>query len=163
MSRAPTPIAAQPPPALAGKRILVLFESGRAGTAAIDFARQLAVHDRSTVTVVTVVPQATMAPRCGCGPTDLNAMVRDAAADELEQAQEQLYEIGDRAAFVPLIEGTDPPLHEFVAAAGFELIVLPARRRPLRSTKHPAAAALSRTGAEVQIVDPRADPSPAMV
>ena len=141
----------------------MLFEPGRAGNAAIDLARRLAVHDLSTVTVVSVVPQATMTPRCGCGPMDFNAMVRDAALDELGKAREQLGEIGNRAAFVPLIEGTDPPLYEFVAAAGFELILLPARRRPLRSTKHPAAAALSRTGAEVQIVDPRADPSPAMV
>jgi hypothetical protein len=92
---------------------------------------------------------------------DYNAAVRDAAADELEQARQQLREIGDRAAFKLLTQSTDPPLHEYVAAAGFELILLPARHRPLRSTKHPAAAALRRTGADVRVVDPRARPGSA--
>jgi hypothetical protein len=55
-----------------------------------------------------------------------------------------------------LAEGTDPPLHEWVARAGVDLVLLPARHRPLRSAKHPAAAALRRsTAAEVRIVEPR--------
>lgn len=162
MSTAQTPIAALPEAGLISGRIMVLFEPGLAGTAALDLARQLAASDHSTVTVVSVVPQAA-ASRCAYSPTDFNATVRDAAADELKQARAQLGEIADRAAFVLLIEGTDPPLHEFVAAAGFELVLLPARRRPLRSAKHPAAAALSGTGAEVQIVHQRTDRSAALV
>jgi hypothetical protein len=156
MSWAPTPIATPPLSGRAGSRILVLFEPGGAGKAAIDCARHLAEHEPSAVTVVSVAPQTPIAPRCGCAPVDLNAAIRDAAADELEQAREQLRELGDRAAFNLLIEGADPPLETWSAAVGFDLILLPARRRPLRAPNHPAAAVLRRTAAEVRIVDPRA-------
>lgn len=142
---------------------MVLLEPGRAGEAAIDVARELADDGHSTVTVVSVVPQAASGARCGNSALEYNGIVRDTVRRELEQAREQLREIGDRAACELLVDGADPPLPEFVAVAGFELILLPARRRPLRSSKHPVAAALSHTGAEVRIVDPRADPSSAMV
>jgi nucleotide-binding universal stress UspA family protein len=149
---------ATPASGLAGRRILVVCEPGRSGRAAIDYARQLAEDNPSTVTVVGVAPQAPVAPRCGCAPVDFNAAIRDAAADELEQARQQLKEIGDRTAFELLVEGADPPLEAWSAAAGFDLILLPARRRPLRARAHPQAAALRRTGAEVRVVDPRARP-----
>ncbi len=157
------PIAVQPSLPTKGKRILVLLEPGRAGWATIDLARQLAEDDHSTITVVSDVPQAVSAPRCGCAAAAYNAAVRDAAADELEHARAQLREMGDRATFTLLVQGTDPPLREFVAAAAFELVLLPARHRPLRSTKHPAASALRHTGAEVGVVDARAHPALALI
>jgi universal stress protein family protein len=155
MSRAPTPITALPPSGLEGKRILVLFEPGRAGTAAIDCARRLAENDQSTVTVVSVVPQAATGSRCGGSALEYNTMLRETAASELEHARERLGEMADRTAFELLVEGADPPLEAWSVAAGFDLILLPARRRPLRAPTHGAAAALRRTGAEVRVVDPR--------
>jgi hypothetical protein len=137
-------------------RILVVFEPGRAGKAALVRARSLAEQGHSTVTVVSVVPQAPIATRCGCAPVDYNAAVRDAAADELKRAREQLPTIAERASFKLLIDGTDPALEAWTAAAGFDLVLLPARRRPLRAPGHPAAAALRRAGAEVEVVARRA-------
>ena len=62
----------------------------------------------------------------------------------------------DRADFELLTEGADPPLHEWVTRTGADVVLLPSRRRPLRSAKHPAAAELRRsTAAEIRIVDAR--------
>jgi hypothetical protein len=136
--------------------VLVLFEPGRAGVAAIELARELAEREYAAVTVLSVVPEAPSGSRCGNSAREYNSIVRDAVARELDQAREQLAPVGDSATFGLLTEETDPPLHEWVAAAGIDLVLLPSRRRPLRLAKHPAAAALTRrTGAEVRIIDAR--------
>ena len=138
------------------KHVLVLFEPGRAGAAALDLARELAERDHATVTVIGAVPVAPSGSRCGNSATEYNSIVRDAVAQELDQAREQLAAFGGGATFELLAEGADPPLHEWVAGAGVDLVLLPARRRPLRSLKHPAAVPLRRsTDAEVRIVDAR--------
>lgn len=140
----------------ARNHVLVLFEPGRAGAAAVDLARELAERDHAGVTVLAVVPVAPSGSRCGNSATEYNSFVRDAVAQELEQAREQLAGFGGGATFELLAEGDDPPLHEWVAKAGVDLVLLPARRRPLRSLKHPAAVPLRRsTHAEVRIVDAR--------
>jgi hypothetical protein len=52
------------------------------------------------------------------------------------------------------VQDKDPPLAAWIAAGGFDVVLLSARRRPLRRAKHPAADRLGRsTGAEVRIVD----------
>jgi hypothetical protein len=132
---------------------LVVFERGRAGVATIEMARELATHGGS-VTAVGLAPQAE--PLRGCGPSarSYNDAVRDEVAKELEQAEELLWPLGSRAECRLLVEGVDPRLDEFVAEEGFDLILLPARRRPLRSAKHPAAASLRGLGAEVRVVQP---------
>ncbi len=138
------------------RHVLVLFEPGRAGAAAVTLARELAERDDATVTVLGVVPTAPSGSRCGNSATLYNLVVRDAVAQELDAARQPLAEIGARAAFTLLVDGTDPPLHEWVNRDGVDLVLLPARRRPLRSAKHPAAAALRRhTRAEVRIVEAR--------
>ena len=140
-----------------GNRILVLFEPGRAGVAAVEQARELAARENTTVTVVSVAPQAPT-PR-GCAPSarDYNATVRDTVARELEQAAELLWAIGSRGRCQMLVEGTDPTLEELAAREPFDLILLPRRGRLLRAAGHPAAKSLSACGAaEVRIVDPGA-------
>ena len=134
-------------------RLLVLYETGRAGTAALELARQEALHSPDTVTVVSVAPAAPSWSRCGNSALEFNEIVRETVAKELEQAREQLATLGERASFQLLIEGSDPPLSEWVAAGGFDIVLLPARRRPLRAAKHPAAAALSGAGAVVRVVE----------
>lgn len=143
--------SASSPPQQSGKRILVLFESGRAGLAAVELARDLAQYQQATVIVVSVAPRAPNM-HCVSSAAAYNDAVRDTVAHELEEADELLWGIGGRAECRLLVEGTDPPLDELVARERFDLVLLPARRRPLRSDKHPAAAALRRLGAEVQIV-----------
>jgi hypothetical protein len=109
--------------------------------------------EHAVLTFVGIAPQAPSGARCGNSALEYNGVVREAVAHELEHAREQL---GYGAELELLVEGSDPPLEEFAAAADFDVILLPARHRPLRSAKHPAAAILRRlTHAEIQIVDSR--------
>jgi nucleotide-binding universal stress UspA family protein len=142
---------------MASKRVLVLFEAGPGGAAAVELARELAEVQDATVTVVSVVPMAPSGSRCGNSALEYNLIVREAVEKDLTQARERLAVLGERAGYELLMEGVDPPLAQFTAAGGFDLVLLPARRRPLRSVKHPDAAALrSVAGVVVRIVDPRA-------
>ena len=143
-------------PALGGRRVLVLREPGAAGAEALDIARELDLHQSATVTVVAVAPQAPSGPRCGGSALEFNAAVRETVAEELDQARERLGHAAGRTDYVLLVEGEDPPLEEWIAVGGFDLVLLPARRRLLRTPGHPAAARLrTMSGAEVQIVQPR--------
>jgi len=153
------PGAVPDPPRFAAKRVLVLYEHGRSGEAVIDLARDLVQEEQAALTVVSIVPTAPSGSRCGGSALQYNEVVRDTVLKELEEARRRLRKAADHAAFELLIEGHDPPLDEFAAAGGFGLVLLPARRRPLRSVKHPAAAALGRV-AEIRIVDPRAPHDP---
>jgi len=140
----------------AGKRVVVLCEPGRTGLAALDLAGRLVGDDGSVLTVVGVAPQHTRIC-CGAGsPTDYNRAVCKAADAELRRAREFLGRAGNRASFKLLVQDKDPPLAAWIDAAGFDVVLLPARRRPLRSAKHPAADQLRRsTSAEVRIVEAR--------
>ncbi len=154
MATAAAPPSTSPPdPGLGRRRVLVVFESGPAGLAALDCARDLANAERAMLTVVSVAPQEPLGMRCGGSPTDYNCAVRDAVAQELEQASARLGEIGAHAAFGLLVEGRDLPLQDWCAMGAFDTVLLPAHRRPLRAPSHPAAVALERTGAEVRIID----------
>jgi hypothetical protein len=139
------------------KRVLLLFEPGRGGAAALERARELVEHDHAALTVVGLAPQA---PLGTCGATSARAYndaVVDSVVDDLESARARLGEIGAEAAYRLLIEGVEPSLEQFTADGDFELVLLPARRRPLRAASHPAAPRLRRAGAgaEVRIVGPR--------
>ena len=137
-------------------RVLVLCEHGRAGAAAIDFARELARHDHVTVTVVGVAPQAPSGSRCGNSATEFNDAVADSVVQDLEQAREQLGPAADRASFRLLVEGAPPSLAQFAAEGRFDLVLLPAHRRPLRAAYHPQAKRLGQLpGADIRIVDRR--------
>lgn len=137
----------------AGKRVVLLYEPGRNGSAALDLAGRLVGDDGCTLTVVSVAPQDTRIC-CGAGSAiDYNRAVCEAADAELRQARELLGFAGDRASFKVLVQDKDPPLAAWIAAGGFGVVLLPARRRPLRA-KHPAADQIrTSTSAEVRIVD----------
>ena len=136
--------------------MVVLYEPGRTGSAALDLAGRLVGDDGSGLTVVGVAPQDARIC-CGAGSAiDYNAAVREAADAELRRARELLGHAGNRASFKLLVPDKDPPLAAWIDAAGFDVVLLPARRRPLRSAKHPAADQLRRsTSAEVRIVQLR--------
>ena len=138
-------------------RVMVLYEPGRSGAAAIDRARALVDEMNASLTVVGIAPQAEGgAPRCGGSAYDLNLMLVEQSADELYEARAQLGDLADIAHFELLVEGEDPPLEQYSAREQFDTILLPARRRPLHRTKHPQATVLRRlTAAEVQIIDAR--------
>ncbi len=150
--RTPAPASQPADPPRPAKRILVLFEPGRAGEAAVELARDLASREPSTVTVVGVAPQAPVMRGCLPSARDYNATVREAVARDLQRAEELLWVIGSRAESRLLVEGRDPPLEGLVSDGGYDLVLLPTRHRLLRPG-HPAAARLRRAGgAEIRIV-----------
>jgi nucleotide-binding universal stress UspA family protein len=139
----------------ATERVLVLYEQSRAGAATIDVARELVEHANAALTVVAVAPQAPSGPRCGNSAIEYNEVLADSVARDLEKARERLGPAAERARFVLLIEGAEPSLAQFAGDGGFDLVLLPAHRRPLRSgAHHPEAARVKLTaGAEIRIVE----------
>jgi len=138
----------------APEHILVLYEHGRAGAAAIDLARELAEGRNATLTVVGIAPQAPSGP-CGNSAVDYNEAVADSVAHDLEQARERLGASAACAAFVLLVDGVDQTLEQLTRSGGFDLVLLPGRRRPLRAARHPEASRLEHVArAEIRIVSP---------
>jgi hypothetical protein len=111
------------------------------------------------LTVLTIAPQVPSAGRSGCCGADARAYNQagaDATAEELREARERLGSAADRYAFKMLIEGSDPPLAEWIAPRHFDLVLLPARRRLFRHGTHPQAARLqTSTAAEIRVGDPK--------
>lgn len=137
------------------ERILVLCEHSRAGAAAIDLARELARLEDAAVTVVGVAPRAPSGARCGNSAIEYNEAVADSVAQDLERARERLGGAAAGGMFVLLIDGADQTLEQFASSGGFDLVLLPARRRPLRGAYHPEAHRLEHlAGAEIRIVEP---------
>lgn len=152
-----------------GGKVLVVYEPGRAGAAAIDLGRELAELEEATLTVVGVAPQAPSGSRCGNSAVEYNEMVVESVARDLDRAGTRLGPaVAARTRFQLLIEGAEPSLQQFARAGGFELVLLPARRRPMRARSHPEAARLRLiAGAEIRVVGPaskerrRQSPQPA--
>jgi nucleotide-binding universal stress UspA family protein len=137
------------------ERILVLCEAGRAGAAAIDLARELAELEHAALTVIGVAPVAPSGSRCGNSAIEYNEVVVESVVQDLEQARERLGPVAEEATFRLLIDGSEPKLERIVQDGGFDLVLLPAHRRPLRAPYHPEAARLRLiAGAEIRIVGP---------
>jgi nucleotide-binding universal stress UspA family protein len=135
-------------------RVLVLFEPGRGGLAALSEARALADHEHAALTVVGVAPQAPSGSRCGNSAVVYNEAVADSVVADLEEARRRLGNVA--ASYRLLIEGSAPSLAELALDGHFDLVLLPGRRRPFRAAGHPAAARLSGCAdAEVRVVDAR--------
>jgi hypothetical protein len=144
----------------AADRVLVLFESGRGGAAALELAAEEALARPTALTVVCIAPQAMSGSRCGNSALEYNQALVESTGGDLDSARRRLTQLGVTASYELLIEGADRTLAEFAAAGGFELVLLPARRRPLRAAAHPAAGTLSRVaGAEIRVVDARQQPA----
>jgi hypothetical protein len=139
-----------------GKRVLLVVEPGRSGEATVELARELVERQDAALTIVSEVPRAISGARCGNSAVDYNLAVQDSVAADLDRAWLCLGEFGAGAECELLIDRVSPSLDEFVAAGRFDLVLLPARRRPMRAPGHPAAERLRQsTGAEVQVIAPR--------
>jgi nucleotide-binding universal stress UspA family protein len=137
-------------------RVLVLCENSRAGAAAIDVARELAELEDASLTVVGIAPRAPSGPRCGNSATAYNDAIAESVAADLERARKRLAGAAGPATFVLLVAGADQTLEQFARSGGFDLVLLPARRRPLRGAYHPEAQRLQRlAGTEIKVVAPR--------
>ena len=142
--------------AMDGKRVLVVFEPARSGVAALELARELVEREGATLTVVSVAPQGLSGARCGNSARDYNLAIRDSVAGDLAHARAWLGEFGIRPSYELLLDGVSPSLDEFAAGGRFDLVLLPARRRPMRAPGHPAEARLRRaSSAEIQVIVPR--------
>lgn len=123
-------VAAEPRTGVGGPvaRVLVVFEGGRGGAAALREAAELAAAG-AELAVVTLAPQATPFKCCGGGgPGPYNCAVRDEADAELRQARSLLGSLAGRTTFATLVGTPAPPLAEWSAKQAFDLILLPAHR-----------------------------------
>lgn len=139
-------------------RVLVVYEEGRAGRAAILEAAELAASG-AELTVVTLAPQAKPLKCCeGGGAGPYNCAVRDAAAEELRQARALLGSLAKRASFTTLVGTPEPPLAEWSAGQSLDAIILPGHRLERRGGR--LARDLRRaTRADVRVVrQPRLAP-----
>jgi hypothetical protein len=151
----------------AGRRVVVLYEPGRTGSAALELARRLVALAGTPLTVVSIAPQDTRIC-CGAGSAiDYNRAVCETSEAELRQAWKLLGPVAEQASFEVLVQGRDPPFAAWITAGHFDVVLLPARRRPLRRAKHPEADQLRGSATiEVCVVDARSgfeDPGPEML
>jgi hypothetical protein len=141
---------ANPPPNSA-LRVLVVYEEGAAGGAAIREAAELAAFG-AQVTVVTLAPQAKPLRCCkGGGAGPYNCAVRDAAAEELSEARALLGPLAMRTRFMTLTGTPEPPLAAWSARQSLDTIIVPGRRLERKGGRR--ARELRRaTGADVRVV-----------
>ena len=136
------------------ERVLVVLESGASGTAVIERARELAEREGAAITVVGIARKArTSRGRCGYSAADYNQAVTDTVAEDLDRARTRLGSAGEHATFELLVDTGDDVLARWSALTAFDVVLLPARRRRMRTPRHPAAVALLASGADVRIID----------
>jgi hypothetical protein len=136
-------------------RIVVISEPGRNGAAALAQATALAAASSTQLTIVTTAPQTDTHCR-SCGGVSIaafNRAVCDEVAMELRGAIARLDLNPDDMNVKLLVEGSDPPLEQWIAKGEFDLVLLPARRFAGHFRSHPAARELrGTTGAEIRVV-----------
>lgn len=132
-------------------RVLVVFESGRSGAAALRAGAELAEAGRE-LSVVTLAPQAQPLRCCGGGGAGpYNCAVRAQADEELGEARDLLGARLKPAMLTVLVGHPDPPLVAWVGEHAFDIVLLPSRRLALRGGR--LARCLRRaTAAEVRLV-----------
>ena len=132
-------------------RVLVVFESGHRGEAALRAGAELAEAGRE-LSVVTLAPQAKPLRCCGGGGAGpYNCAVRAQADEELSEARD-LLGAGPKPAMLTVLLGhPDPPLVAWIGEHAFDIVVLPSRRLTLRGGR--LARCLRRaTEADVRLV-----------
>ncbi len=132
------------------RRVLVVFESGRSGAAALRAGAELAESGHE-LAVVTLAPQAKPLRCCGGGGAGpYNCAVRAQADEELNEARELLGSAVKPAMLTVLVGHPDPPLIAWVGEHAFDIVVLPSRRLTRRGGR--LARYLRRaTAAEVRL------------
>ena len=133
-------------------RVLVVFESGRRGAAALRVGAELAEVGRE-LSVVTLAPQAKPLRCCGGGGAGpYNCAVRAQADAELHEARGLLGSEFSRATFAVLVGHPDPPLVAWVTEHEFDIVLLPSRRLTLGGGRF-ARCVRRATAAEVRLIN----------
>lgn len=91
----------------------------------------------------------------GVSARDYNDAVRDSAQRDLAEARRLLGSLAGPIVFEVVSEGGNSSLAGWAADNGFDVILLPARRRLFSRRAHPLAATLREsTAADVRVVGP---------
>lgn len=132
-------------------RVLVVFEYGRRGEAALRAGAELG-DAGSELSVVTLAPQARPLRCCGGGGAGpYNCAVRAEADMELRQARDLLGSAFKRAMFTVLVGYPEPPLTAWIGEHEFQIVFLPSRRLA-RKGGHLARRLRRSTAAEIRLV-----------
>ncbi len=142
--------------ASARRRVLVVFEEGSGGRAALQAALELA-DGGAELSVATLSWEAEQLSCCRCvGPTNAyNHAVREQARDELREARALLAAAGVRASFATLPGTPNPALSAFLSEHEFDLVVVP-RHRLARGGGRLARELRRMTASEIRTVGARA-------
>lgn len=117
-------------------RMAVLIEADHRADAVVGEAIAVAHSEPVRATLVAVVPHA-RGRGCAVSPAPLNEAIEQAAGVDLWNAAQRIGDCDRRI----LRDGLDPSLPEWLAAEGFDLVLLPRRRWRTRNG-HPRAAGL---------------------
>ena len=131
--------------------VLVVFERGASGAAALREAAELAAAG-SELSVVTLAPQARASRCCGGGGTGpYNCAVREEAHAELAEARTLLGSASGGARFAVIMGHPDPPLASWASEHAVDVVLLPSHRFTLGGNR--LARSLRRaTSAEVRLI-----------
>jgi hypothetical protein len=133
------------------QRVLVVYSEGRLGEAALREGAELAAAGADLV-VVTLAPQAKTLKCCkGGGAGPYNCAIREVAKDELRQARELLGSLAARTHYTTLKGTPFPPLAEWSAAQGFDVVIL-VRERFSRGGGRLARELRAASDADVRLV-----------
>jgi len=118
------------PPCPERRSILLVYEPGRRGAAALAHAHREVRGATDRLTVVTLAPQQ---PYVRCGPSgeSVHAAVLDAARRDLAAVRRELGPLAAGASFRVLTGDADRALRQLVQRGGFDLVLAPGRGRRL--------------------------------
>lgn len=109
-------------------RVLVVYEAGTSGAAALREASELASAG-AQLAVITLAPQARTLRCCGGGGAGpYNCAMRDVAAEELLEARTLLGSLAERTTFDTLAGMPRPPLAQWIRRESIDVVFVPRRR-----------------------------------
>jgi len=109
-------------------RVLVLYERGRNGEAALAAAAEFVTGSAAArITVVTLAPQDADPGACVVYTEPFNAAVREQASLELSEARSMLAALEQAAAYESLGAQRDAVARRLALGSGWHLVLVPAR------------------------------------
>jgi hypothetical protein len=111
-----------------GRRILVVYESGRRGAAAVEEVGRLAPEGDDALTVVALAP-GQLSMHCVPSAGSLDAAVVDAAERDLADARRRLGSLATGTEFRILSGDAERALSDLIQSGSFDLVLMPGGSR----------------------------------